>query len=69
MPWTEAVTTTLPGNQVEVLRAMVAAGRAKSMSAWIAAAVAVQLASDAGRTARTSEQGVDGQHTSRTGVR
>lgn len=44
MPWTEPITTTLPGNQVEILRTMVATGHAISISAWIAAAVAEQLA-------------------------
>jgi hypothetical protein len=42
--WTEPVTTVLPGHQVEVIRAIVAAGQARSMSAWVAEAVAKQLA-------------------------
>lgn len=48
MSWTEPVTVTLPGPHVEKLRTMVATGRAKSMSAWIAAAVDQRLTDSGG---------------------
>jgi hypothetical protein len=41
--WTEPVTVSLPGRQVLVLRAMVAAGQTQSMYALIAEAVAKQV--------------------------
>jgi hypothetical protein len=44
VPWTEPGTVTLPGKHVATLKAMVAHGRARSVSAWIAATVAAQLA-------------------------
>lgn len=37
------MTVTLPGEQVAIIEAMVADGEAKSVSAWIAAAVAERL--------------------------
>jgi hypothetical protein len=43
MPWTEPVTVTFPGAQVEIIRGVVTAGQARSMSAWIAEAMAQQL--------------------------
>jgi len=46
MPWTETVTATLPGTHVEAIRAIVAAGHARSVSAWIATAVAEHLATE-----------------------
>jgi hypothetical protein len=52
MPWTEPVTTTLPGHQVEMLRAILAEGQARSMSAWIAEAVAKRLADPENAAAR-----------------
>jgi len=44
MAWTEPVTTVLPGHHVEFIRTIVAEGQARSMSAWIAEAVAKLLA-------------------------
>jgi len=44
MAWTEPVTTVLPGHHVEFIRTIVAEGQARSMSAWIAEAVAKRLA-------------------------
>lgn len=41
--WTERVTVTLPGHHAEMLRARVAAGEARSVSAQVAAAVAEHL--------------------------
>lgn len=55
MPWTEPVTVTLPGEQVAIIKARVAKGRTRSVSAWIAAAVGEQLA-DRGLTSSEHRQ-------------
>lgn len=57
MPWTEPVTVTLPGKHAAILKAMVARGQARSVSAWIAAAVAAQLAARGLPRPRTGHPG------------
>jgi hypothetical protein len=42
--WTEPATVTLPGEHLAILRELVADGQARSVSAWIADAVAERLA-------------------------
>lgn len=47
MRYTERVTVTMPGEQAEAVRELVAGGEAVSVSSYVADAVARQLARDA----------------------